>query len=255
MTKEYKILHELCETLGSEYSVVTIDWEPVIYRDFNNGFNVELSGLNGPGNRKATVYLWHDSNTIVLRAYEVERDQIPKVVEEMHHFTKQLIERGRDTPEELRKVEGVWPLEYILMNRPKTISDDDLWNGMKREKIPDSTHVKKNKIIRIRAADMTRDYTYLAVYLDPTDYKEVRVPIRSFSPHKPHSIVWPSNGNGCCEGWPIVITTNLRPDGSTNYSAQCACDGWCTNGHNTPQETVDEYWRMTQRKIEHPEYY
>ena len=51
--------------------------------------------------------------------------------------------------------------------------------------------------------------------------------------------------NGCCEDLPVILTTNKRTDGTINYSCQCACNCWCTNGHDTPAEAVCEYERMT----------
>lgn len=61
------------------------------------------------------------------------------------------------------------------------------------------------------------------------------------------------HANGCCPDKPIIITANetnvseYHPDG-VNYSCQCACDCWCTNGHGTPSEALAEYEDMTKRK-------
>ncbi|MCD2492959.1 hypothetical protein LQE92_10000 [Lacrimispora sp. NSJ-141] len=50
----------LCRSLGAEYCVREIDLEPIIYRDFGNGFNVEISGVyTASTKKKATRYLWH----------------------------------------------------------------------------------------------------------------------------------------------------------------------------------------------------
>lgn len=51
--------------------------------------------------------------------------------------------------------------------------------------------------------------------------------------------------NGCCEGRRVIITRNERLDGSMNYSAQCACGGWCTTGCDTPEEALRHYIRMS----------
>lgn len=53
--------------------------------------------------------------------------------------------------------------------------------------------------------------------------------------------------NGCCEGRPVIITSNLTPDGRTNYSAQCACGGWCTTGKDTAEGAAREWMRMNGR--------
>lgn len=51
--------------------------------------------------------------------------------------------------------------------------------------------------------------------------------------------------NGCHPDLPVFLTTNKRPDGKTNYSCACACDGWCTTGCTTEEEAIDRYERMT----------
>lgn len=45
-------LKELCKELGKEYSIEIIDGEWVIYSDFHNGYDVEISGVNTTGSRK-----------------------------------------------------------------------------------------------------------------------------------------------------------------------------------------------------------
>ena len=50
--------------------------------------------------------------------------------------------------------------------------------------------------------------------------------------------------NGCCEDRPVVITVS----GSGYYSCQCACGGWCTNGHRTATVAVLEYKHMSKGK-------
>ena len=58
--------------------------------------------------------------------------------------------------------------------------------------------------------------------------------------------------NGCCKDKPYLLTGNkiavskTRPEG-INYSCQCACGMWCTNGHGTPGGAIDEYEEMTRR--------
>lgn len=52
--------------------------------------------------------------------------------------------------------------------------------------------------------------------------------------------------NGCCEKPFFILTANSSPDwpGGINYSCQCGCGGWCTNGHGTEAEAVEEYRKM-----------
>ena len=50
----------LCKSLGPDYRILYIDLKRCIYRDFGNGFDVEISGTHTTSNRKtATVYLWY----------------------------------------------------------------------------------------------------------------------------------------------------------------------------------------------------
>ena len=60
--------------------------------------------------------------------------------------------------------------------------------------------------------------------------------------------------NGCCKGREVLITVNPcsfskeRPEGY-NFSCQCSCGAWCTNGHATPGGALDEYYQMCRRKM------
>ena len=56
----YPSLPELKKALGENYSIRTIDLEKCLYRDFGNGFNVEIGGCSR-ANRKcpATLCLCH----------------------------------------------------------------------------------------------------------------------------------------------------------------------------------------------------
>ena len=60
MSKRDTMIRALCKSLGVDYRVTTIDLERVIYRDFGNGFNVEISGMHTSSmKKKATLYLWY----------------------------------------------------------------------------------------------------------------------------------------------------------------------------------------------------
>ena len=58
--------------------------------------------------------------------------------------------------------------------------------------------------------------------------------------------------NGCCKDRPVLITANKAQNwpGGINYSCQCACGMWCTNGHGTAGEALSEYEQMTERAKE-----
>ena len=53
--------------------------------------------------------------------------------------------------------------------------------------------------------------------------------------------------NGCCPDKPVLITVNAGHNNKINYSCQCACDLWCTNGHSTASAALKEYEEMTRK--------
>ena len=58
----------LCKSLGPDYRILCIDLERCIYRDFGNGFDVEISGTYTTSNRKtAIVYLWYVPEKITVK--------------------------------------------------------------------------------------------------------------------------------------------------------------------------------------------
>jgi hypothetical protein len=98
----------LCKSLGPDYSILYIDLERCIYRDFGNGFDVEISGTHTTSNRKtATVYLWYVPEKItVKRVSGVKQSDIGKVVDELYQFSQELLRKGitdRDTLWEIRR--------------------------------------------------------------------------------------------------------------------------------------------------------
>lgn len=77
-----KHLRELCRALGSGYRIRLFDGEQVIYRDFGNGYDLEISGMNTSSHRKkATLYLWKDANRIVKKVTDVPQRDIGKWAE------------------------------------------------------------------------------------------------------------------------------------------------------------------------------
>jgi hypothetical protein len=61
---------------------------------------------------------------------------------------------------------------------------------------------------------------------------------------------YPIADNGCCDKDFFILTANRdehRPDG-LNYSCQCGCGMWCTNGHDTEQAAVNEYRKMCEAR-------
>lgn len=94
-------IRALAKKLGKDYRVTVIDLEPVVYRDFGNGFNVEISGMYTTSKlRKATIYLWHGDRQpdciIVKTVKDVCREDIAYVVEELYEYSEDLIRTSKD---------------------------------------------------------------------------------------------------------------------------------------------------------------
>ena len=86
----------LCKSLGPEYKIMYIDGERCIYRDFHNGFDVEISGTHTTRNNKtATIYLWYmPEKMTVKRVSGVKQSDIGKVVDELYKFSQELLQKG-----------------------------------------------------------------------------------------------------------------------------------------------------------------
>ena len=96
----------LAKSLGDEYCVCTIDLERVIYRDFGNGFNVEISGAHTASTKKkTTIYLWFGETPqeciIVKTVYGVVREDIVSEVENLYEYSNQLLSQGLNTRDEI----------------------------------------------------------------------------------------------------------------------------------------------------------
>ena len=86
-----KHMRELCEKLGSQYCIKDIDDEKVIYRDFGNGFDIEISGANTASSRKTvTIYLWKNKRIIVKTLENVQQYNIGDRVEELYYESIEL---------------------------------------------------------------------------------------------------------------------------------------------------------------------
>lgn len=104
----YPSLRELKLMLGDKYTIKSIDWEKCLYRDFGNGFNVEISGCSR-ANRKgsATLYLWYGSTLydclIVKTVRYVSRsaEEIDAACDDLYEYSQSLIACGYDSREKL----------------------------------------------------------------------------------------------------------------------------------------------------------
>ena len=104
MDEKQATIYELKKQLGSKYRILTIDLERCLYRDFGNGFNVEISGLNTKKRgRKATLYLWYGDEPpvciIARKVSDVDRtaEAIRDAVDDLYDYSKFLLKYGFDT--------------------------------------------------------------------------------------------------------------------------------------------------------------
>lgn len=106
MNKNYNI-KTLKQELGKDYQIVSIDFETCLYRDFQNGFNVEISGI-GHGNSKKplALFLWWGSGSDCIQVkciYPVEKTPkaISNAVEELKKYSEQLVTKGLTSRDKL----------------------------------------------------------------------------------------------------------------------------------------------------------
>ena len=96
MSKSDVKQNALCKSLGPEYKIMYIDGERCIYRDFHNGFDVEISGTHTTSDSKtANIYLWYmPEKMTVKRVGDVKQSDISKVVDELYKFSQELLHKG-----------------------------------------------------------------------------------------------------------------------------------------------------------------
>ncbi len=94
-------IKELLKQLGKDYRITHIDWEKVLYRNFGNGFNVEISGVSRANRRKpATIYLWFGETAPTCLIVKTVRDvgrsaaAIDSAVESLFEYSEELIAAG-----------------------------------------------------------------------------------------------------------------------------------------------------------------
>ncbi len=112
-------IQELQKALGDKYSIQTIDFEKCLYRDFVNGFNVEISGCNRPRpNKTATIYLWFgDKAPVCLIVKTVHNigltaDSIRDAVDELYDISKLLIANGYNNRSKLFDLKNHIDINY-----------------------------------------------------------------------------------------------------------------------------------------------
>lgn len=96
-------IKDLCKSLGDEYSVVIIDFEYVIYRDFGNGYEIEVSGANTSSkNKPVTIFLWCTAPMRVVGCIsDVPQNDIAECIDFMNIFSEYY---KNSTPEAQKKL-------------------------------------------------------------------------------------------------------------------------------------------------------
>lgn len=85
-----KHIQELCAELGPNYEVRVIAFENVIYRNFGNGFDVEISGMNTNSKKKRATLYFQNKRRIIKIIENVPQSNIGDVVEELKCLSNQL---------------------------------------------------------------------------------------------------------------------------------------------------------------------
>ena len=99
-------IREMLRILGKDYCIKTIDMEKCLYRDFGNGFNVEISGT-GKRYRTFTIYLWFGTKypdcIIAKTVKDVPKsaNELNKVVESLRDYAQELRSQGYDTRDKI----------------------------------------------------------------------------------------------------------------------------------------------------------
>ena len=89
-------MRQLCRELGPEYIIRELDLERVIYRDFGNGYNVEISAANTSSKRKpVNLYLWRGEDRKIGSRLRVPQETIlPEDFDEHGFFSRDLYEKN-----------------------------------------------------------------------------------------------------------------------------------------------------------------
>ena len=82
-----KKIKTVLNDLGSDYEIKVIDAEQCIYRNLNNGYDIEVSGLNNQRKSfEARVYVWNtkDGTRIVERNTDIASfEELKKTLDDL----------------------------------------------------------------------------------------------------------------------------------------------------------------------------
>ena len=101
MATKNATIKQLRKELCDKYRIMNIDMELCPYRDFGNGFDLEISDVSHTARKcPATLYLWFtgekSSPLIVKTVHDVERsaEAIHAAAEELYELYESLIKHG-----------------------------------------------------------------------------------------------------------------------------------------------------------------
>ena len=88
---------KLKDEFGEEYKIIFLDLEKVIYRDFKNNYDIEISGTRKQSTKKkASIYLWYDKRLIVEK-----KSKIKDIAEEFYNLSEEFVKQGMNTDEKM----------------------------------------------------------------------------------------------------------------------------------------------------------
>ena len=81
-----KYIVELCDKCGQGYILKNIDFEQCVYKDFGNGYDVEISLVSKRG-MLASIYVWYKDidgrYSVIKTMHEVHHNDLPLVLQEL----------------------------------------------------------------------------------------------------------------------------------------------------------------------------
>ena len=81
-----KYVVELCDKCGNGYILKNIDFEQCIYKDFGNGYDIEISLVSKRG-MLASIYVWYKDvdgrYSVIKTIHEIHHNDLPIVVKEL----------------------------------------------------------------------------------------------------------------------------------------------------------------------------
>lgn len=115
--KPCKGLKDLCQSLGKEYRIISMDMERVIYRDFGNHFEIEVSRLNtNKKHPRGKIFIWKDKKTVIRTIRGIPKEQIADRLDEIASLMP-VFERAYWTMEEAEKCTGCCEEQLISIAR------------------------------------------------------------------------------------------------------------------------------------------